>query len=100
MLFTSDSACVATEDMVEADLSFDVQSFVENPCISEDGFNPLPNWPNNDAAPEALVGLNLETLPSQSGNLNDGRNELGFSPFPRLVKTEPIPGAFARLAGF
>lgn len=62
MFLPSDSTCVATDEIVEADLSFDDQSDTENPFSNEDGFNPLPNFPNREAAPKASVGLNSEAL--------------------------------------
>ena len=91
MFFISDCAWVATDEMVEADLSFDDQSDKENPCASEEVFNPLPNLPSKEAAPEASVGLSLETLLSQLGILNEELSALELSPFPKLLKTEPIP---------
>jgi hypothetical protein len=92
MFFINDSACVATEEMVEADLSFDDQSDIEKPCISEEVFNPLPSLPNKEAAPEASVELSLEALLAQSAILKEELSALGLSPFPKLLKAEPMPG--------
>lgn len=101
MFFISDCACVATEAMVVADLRLDVQFDNENPSVSDDGFSPPPNLPSREAAPTASVGLNLEALPSQPGNLKEESREAGLMPFPRLLKTEPMPGVCtAWLSGF
>jgi hypothetical protein len=58
MFWRSDSACVATDEMVVADFNLDAQSVTENPCIREAGFKPFPNWLSKDEAPETLEGLN------------------------------------------
>jgi len=86
MFLANDSACLATDEIVEADLRFDDQSDTGNPFINEDVFNPLPNLPNREAAPKACVALNLETLPSQSGNLNEEFNAPDFSAFPSVLE--------------
>ena len=78
--------------MVVADFNLEAQSVTENPCIREAGFKPFPNWLSKDEAPETLEGLNLETLLSHVGILNEESSELDFRPLPMLVKAVPIPG--------